>query len=171
MPKKATKNISLGTIALVVVIVALRALTSTGTPTPDAPTPAPATTPNAPSPTKTAPAASPPASDDALVERLFREERSDEIVTVAARVKKTLPDDNDGSRHQRFILELATGRTLLVAHNIDLAPRVPLREGDTVVVHGEYEWSQQGGVLHWTHHDPGNRREGGWIEHAGQRYE
>jgi len=31
-------------------------------------------------------------------------------------VTRVLPDDNDGSRHQRFILQLASGRTLLVAH-------------------------------------------------------
>src|SRR5690606_18291591 len=40
-------------------------------------------------------------------------------------VVRTLPDDNDGSRHQRFILELPSGQTILIAHNIDLAPRIP----------------------------------------------
>jgi hypothetical protein len=33
-----------------------------------------------------------------------------------------LTDDNDGSRHQRFILKLRSGQTLLIAHNIDIAP-------------------------------------------------
>ena len=87
-------------------------------------------------------------------------------------VSKILKDDNDGSRHQRFILKLPSGLTLLVAHNIDLAPRLDgLREGDTVRFYGEYEWNTKGGVLHWTHHDPSARHVGGWLEYQGRRYE
>lgn len=109
-------------------------------------------------------------SEDDRVEALFRAERSDEVVEVAGRVDRQLSDDTEGSPHQRFILRLATGRTLLVAHNIDLADRVPLETGDAVRVRGEYEWNAEGGVLHWTHHDPRGRRPGGWIEWNGTRY-
>ncbi len=87
-------------------------------------------------------------------------------------VVRILPDDNDGSRHQRFILELASGRTLLIAHNIDLAPRIAsLRTGDTVEFYGVFETNDRGGVIHWTHHDPQGRHEGGWLLHEGRRYE
>jgi hypothetical protein len=109
--------------------------------------------------------------DLARVERAFRERRSGFMVTLEARVLRTLSDDADGSRHQRFVVELPGGQTLLVAHNIDLAARVPVERGDAVRIRGQYEWNERGGVLHWTHHDPAGRRTGGWIEHAGRRIE
>lgn len=105
------------------------------------------------------------------VEQLFRDRISDVMVTLTGPVDRILPDDNEGSRHQRFIVRTPSGRTVLIAHNIDLAQRVPLEIGDTITIRGEYEWSDRGGTMHWTHHDPKQSREGGWIEHRGVRYE
>jgi len=83
-----------------------------------------------------------------------------------------LPDDTSGSRHQRFILKLSSGQTLLVAHNIDLAPRISsLRVGDAVQFYGEYEWNQKGGVLHWTHRDSRGSHVAGWLRHQGKTYQ
>ena len=97
---------------------------------------------------------------------------SGQQVRGAGEVIRILADDNDGSRHQRFILRLPSGRTLLIAHNIDLAPRVAfLRVGDRVSFNGEYEPNDRGGVVHWTHHDPQGRHEAGWVEHKGRRYQ
>lgn len=87
-------------------------------------------------------------------------------------VLRILSDDNKGSRHQRFILELPSGRTVLVAHNIDLAPRVAnLRIGDTIEFYGEFESNPQGGVIHWTHRDQNGSHEHGWLRHAGNLYQ
>ena len=87
-------------------------------------------------------------------------------------VVKILPDDLQGSRHQRFILRLSSGQTVLIVHNIDLAPRVPaLREGDRVEFRGEYEWNSKGGVIHWTHHDPNGRHVPGWLKYNGKTYQ
>ncbi|CAA0111576.1 DUF3465 domain-containing protein [Zhongshania aliphaticivorans] len=97
---------------------------------------------------------------------------SDVQVGGSGRVIKILADDTKGSRHQKFILKLVSGQTLLVAHNIDLAPRLDgLRVGDSVTFYGEYEWNKHGGVLHWTHHDPAARHVGGWLELHGRRYQ
>ena len=115
--------------------------------------------------------AAPTDSGNATLERAIEARASGVMMTVEARVKKTLPDDLDGSRHQRFLLDVGGGRTVLVAHNIDLAERVPLDRDDVVRIRGQFEWNDRGGVLHWTHHDPRGRHPGGWIEHAGRRFE
>ncbi|MDD3374795.1 MAG: DUF3465 domain-containing protein [Candidatus Omnitrophica bacterium] len=102
----------------------------------------------------------------------YQNHQSNFFVESKGRVVKILLDDLKGSRHQRFILQLAKGQTILVAHNIDIAPRINnLNIGDEVYFYGEYEWNDKGGVVHWTHHDPGYRRIGGWLEHQGMRYQ
>lgn len=105
------------------------------------------------------------------VAEAFRARRSNLEVEVSGTVTRLLPDDAEGDRHQRFLVELDGGHTLLVAHNIDLAPRVPVKERDRVEVRGEYEWSERGGTLHWTHRTVRGDHEHGWIRHAGRVYE
>ncbi|MEB5638414.1 DUF3465 domain-containing protein [Vibrio cholerae] len=111
-------------------------------------------------------------ANDAVLQQAYQSQQSDLQVQGFGQVVKVLPDDNDGSKHQKFILKLNSGQTLLVAHNIDLAPRIPnLQVGDSVEFYGEYEWNKKGGVLHWTHKDPQNRHAHGWLKHNGQVYE
>lgn len=86
-------------------------------------------------------------------------------------VKKVLPDDTQGARHQRFLVSVSPQQTLLFAHNIDLAPRVEaLAPGDVVTFRGEYIYNPKGGIMHWTHHDPQGRQHG-WITHQDHTYE
>ena len=115
-------------------------------------------------------AAQPVGGETAVLEA-FHAQRSGVVVEVTGRVRRVLDDDREGSRHQRFLIELASGHTLLVSHNIDLASRVEdIAVGDDVEARGQYEWNDRGGVLHWTHHDPKGRRPGGWIRHRGATY-
>ena len=107
-----------------------------------------------------------------LIERAFERKQSDLQVRASGQVIAVLADDNEGSRHQKFILKLNNGQTVLVAHNIDLAPRITsLAKGDIVEFFGEYEYSDKGGVIHWTHHDPANKHVGGWLKHLGRTYQ
>ncbi|MDL2337396.1 MAG: DUF3465 domain-containing protein [Pseudomonadota bacterium] len=102
----------------------------------------------------------------------FSEQASGTQVTGEGVVTRILADDANGSRHQRFIVTLPSGQTLLIAHNIDLAPRLAsLKTGDSVTFHGVYEWNEKGGVIHWTHRDPSGHHEAGWLRHAGQTYD
>ena len=107
-----------------------------------------------------------------LIQQAFDRRQSNVQVQSVGRVKAVLADDNEGSRHQKFILGLDNGLTVLVAHNIDLAPRIKnIQKGDTVEFYGEYEYTEKGGVIHWTHHDPQNRHVGGWLKHEGEIYQ
>lgn len=123
-------------------------------------------------PTRIPSGASPSSARDGAdrIARAFRDRASGEMIHATGKVKKVLPDDNDGDRHQKSIVTLTNSHTILIVHNIDLAPRVPWRSGDTIEFYGEYEWSEEGGVMHWTHHDPARRHEDGWIKHNAKVY-
>ena len=111
-------------------------------------------------------------ANDQQLKQAYQNHQSDLQIQGSGTVSRVLPDDNIGSRHQKFILRLDSRQTLLVAHNIDLAPRIPnLKVGDVVQFYGEYEWNDKGGVIHWTHRDPGNRHAHGWLKHQGKIYE
>ena len=70
-----------------------------------------------------------------------------------------------------FIVQVkGSAQTLLIDNNVDIGKRVPVANGDDVVVHGEYVWNDQGGLIHFTHHDPAHTHEDGWIELKGARY-
>lgn len=107
-----------------------------------------------------------------IIENAYRNRTSSLLVKETGTVSKILADDNKGSRHQRFIVRLQSGHTVLIAHNIDLAPRISnLREGDQITFAGQYEWNEQGGVVHWTHHDPARRHAGGYLLHNNVYYQ
>jgi len=103
-------------------------------------------------------------------EQAWRNRQSDVWVEVEGEVEKLLSDDLEGPRHQRFVIRLSSGLTLLIAHNIDLAQRVPVEMNDQVRVRGQYEWNKRGGLIHWTHHDPKGKLQGGWISLHNEEY-
>ena len=118
----------------------------------------------------------PPAGYDATVDgnavqQAYANSQSGKWLEARGHIKRVLRDDNEGARHQKFILEMDDGHTVMVAHNIDLAKRIPAHEDLLLTVRGRYEWNDRGGVIHWTHHDPDGRLQGGWIEVDDVRYE
>ncbi|MDA3508438.1 DUF3465 domain-containing protein [Acinetobacter junii] len=110
--------------------------------------------------------------DQHKIMKAYKQQISNIQVQSKGEVKAILADDNDGLRHQKMILKLENGLTVLVAHNIDLAPRVEgLRKGEIVEFYGEYEYSPKGGVIHWTHHDPQGKHVDGWLKYQGKSYQ
>ncbi len=107
----------------------------------------------------------------ATIGHLFDQRISGVMVRFDGIVVRKLSDDNEGSRHQRFIVKVGERHTVLIAHNIDLAPRVPIDTNKSVSIFGQYEWNDKGGVVHWTHHDPQGVHQEGWIEYQGKIYQ
>ena len=138
-----------------------------------APKPREVPAPQAPAPVPPNTGASPQIPEaDRLLQNAYNNRQGNFQVQGSGVVTNVLSDDAEGSRHQRFILRLSTGQTLLIAHNIDLAPRVAgLNTGHVVEFFGEYEWNEKGGVIHWTHHDPNGRHVAGWLYHNGTIYQ
>lgn len=109
---------------------------------------------------------------DSAIDQAFAGRQSNLQVEGQGQVTRILADDHDGSRHQKFLIRIPSGLTVLIAHNIDLAPRIGnLSTGDSVEFRGEYEWSAKGGVIHWTHRDPAGRHPDGWIRHKARTYQ
>jgi hypothetical protein len=108
---------------------------------------------------------------NAGIEQAFKAKKSDVQVSGHGVVIKLLKDDNKGSRHQKFLVKINAQQTLLFAHNIDLAPRVPLQAGDEISFYGEYVYNPKGGVMHWTHHAPRGDHAAGWVMHNGRKYQ
>ena len=105
------------------------------------------------------------------VAKAFSGHQTELFLQDSGKVVRILADDNDGSRHQRFIVETNSGITVLIVHNIDLAPRLDSLSLDEVVsFRGEYIWNAQGGLVHWTHHDPDKKITGGWLLYRGKYY-
>lgn len=109
-------------------------------------------------------------NDASLIQRAYTDRVSNIWVETDATVKALRQNIEDIERHQNFVIELENGHRLEVLHNLDMAAGVPVRPGTLIRLRGEYDWTPQGGVIHWTHSDPTGQREGGWIEYQGRKY-
>lgn len=107
-----------------------------------------------------------------ILQNAFENQQSHIQIQGEGVVTRLLTDDTTKPRHQRFILRISPKQTVLVTHNIDIADRVPNLEIDgTVEFYGEYEWNVEGGIIHWTHHDPDGDHIAGWLKYDGKTYQ
>ena len=119
-----------------------------------------------------APAGAAPFVDSPSIADAIASHAHEVPVNAAGVVSRVLPDDREGERHQRLIVRLPSGTTVLIAYNIDIAPRIEgLQLGAPIAFAGEYVWNQQGGVVHWTHHDPSGHHKTGFVKYNGRTYE
>ncbi|MGQ0442582.1 MAG: DUF3465 domain-containing protein [Methylophilaceae bacterium] len=109
--------------------------------------------------------------DNSSIEQAFQYKKSDVQVSGGGVVIKLLADDTKGVQHQKFLVKINPQQTLLFAHNIDLAPRIPLQINDTITFSGEYVYNPKGGIVHWTHLDPSGTHAAGWVNLHGKTYQ
>lgn len=109
------------------------------------------------------------------MQQRYKKADTDTWIEDSGVVIRLLSDDREGSQHQRFVVRIGGGQTLLIAHNIELAERVPLGIGDRISFRGVYEFNDEGGLVHWTHHDPyalpqDRQKNGGYVKFRSRRY-
>ena len=125
----------------------------------------------APAQVSTSPSAS-SSMDAGAITEAFGAQRNVPQVQGSGVVTKVLKDDTKGLKHQKFLLKVSDNITILIAHNIDLAPRVDdIKQGDVVEFKGEYIYTPKGGTVHWTHKDPRGNHQAGYLKHNGKTYE
>jgi hypothetical protein len=98
----------------------------------------------------------------------WRAQRSRVEVTADGSVARVLGiREGPSGTHEGFLLHLrgsaGRGLTVRVEDNVDITGRIPLREGDDVIVKGEYVYDPRGGLIHYTHHDPRGRHPSGYV--------
>ncbi len=111
-------------------------------------------------------------NSDRKLARVFKNKISGFRIRLRAEVVRLLPRHTHGGTRQEFIVALASGQTLLIVHNIEIATKLPhLRVGNRLTISGVYKWNFEGGEIHYTNHDPSGLQPGGWIIRNGRRYQ
>jgi hypothetical protein len=82
-------------------------------------------------------------------------------------------NEGPSGEHEGFLLGLKQDCDLMlrVETNVDITGPVPVQDGQVVTVKGQFEDDAEGGVIHWTHHDPSGRHVAGYVEIAGKLYQ
>jgi Protein of unknown function (DUF3465) len=102
---------------------------------------------------------------------LFDQRQGKVWVVGKGKVTKNLYIDTEAPRHQKFLVKLdGQDLTVRIAHNIDIGKQAPIDEGDTIEFKGEYVYTEMGGTIHWTHHDP-DGRPGGYLTVDGRKFD
>ena len=110
-------------------------------------------------------------NDSDKIMAAWEKRQSNILVEAEGQVVLELPDLEDIKTVQRFMVSLENGHRVMIVHDLDVAPRVPVSVFSEIRFKGEFDWTQAGGMIHWTHRDISGKREGGWIEVLGQRYQ
>lgn len=102
----------------------------------------------------------------------FEQGRTGVWVSGHGIVAQLIGDDTvSGEAHQRMVVNVDNRLDLIVRHSVERSERVPVAQGDTVSFQGRYQFNGRGGELGFTHQDPEQPGDGGWIRHKGTLYD
>jgi hypothetical protein len=107
--------------------------------------------------------------DQALHQDIVNDTNGAEVTFHAT----VLDNPTESGGHERFDVRDATGESLEIDHNTDLAPNVPIHAGDLLVIHGQL-YIDPGPRLgvHCTHATTSSGCPNpGWILFSGTYYE
>jgi len=98
----------------------------------------------------------------------FAAQRSRVEVTASGSVTRVLGTRQGPSgNHEGFLVRLsgpaANPLTIRVEDNVDITGPIPIAPGDRVEVRGEYIYAADGGLIHFTHHNPRGSHPGGYV--------
>jgi hypothetical protein len=81
--------------------------------------------------------------------------------------------EGPSGEHEGYLLKLDGDCDLLlrVETNTSITGPIPIRPRQELIVKGEYEFDPEGGVLHWTHHDPSARHIAGYVVIGSRTYQ
>ena len=110
------------------------------------------------------------ASDNDIIRAVNDRRRVNYVEGGSMTVTRVLPDDDDGRKHQKWMVRLSNGKTLQAVYNSDMCPEVPIKVGDVIAMGGMFLWTNSGPMLHWLHHDPRANRPDGYVYVNGNYY-
>lgn len=110
------------------------------------------------------------ASDGDIIRAVNDQRRVDYVEGGNMVVSKVLPDDRSGLQHQKWVVRLSNGKQMEAVYNLDMCPRVQIKEGDKIAMGGQFVWTNKGALLHWLHHDPRGNRPDGFVYANGKFY-
>lgn len=108
--------------------------------------------------------------DRQLIQAMASRKNAHFVEAGNIKVTQLLPDDRQGLPHQKWMAQLSNGSKVMVVYNLDMGAYVPVRVGDAFSVGGQFIWTKQGGLVHWTHKDPRRTRPDGYVYFDGTYY-
>lgn len=102
--------------------------------------------------------------DDKQLQTAIQNKKNAYFVEAAnLSVTQLLPDDTQGLPHQKWVATLSNGLKIQIVYNLNMGLKVPIKVGDKFAVGGQFIWTDQGGLVHWTHEDPKQVRPDGYV--------
>lgn len=96
------------------------------------------------------------------------DKRQSGMLTLEGTIAYLFPGDA-GEGVQKFKLDLAEGQSVIVLRKTEPGSLIEsLAVGESIEVHGEYQWAEDGGVIQLSHQNTEHQL--GWIKYKGHIY-